>query len=171
LSGSAACGPSLAIREGDRDNSAMDFMGEAVRLAREGVERGAGGPFGAVVVKDGNVVGAACNRVLEAKDPTAHAEIEAIRLACRELGGFSLQGSELYTTCEPCPMCMGAIHWARIGRVVFALTRRDAARIGFDDEAFFEAMASPRMPVEHVARPDADALMQAWLDKPDRTRY
>ena len=146
-------------------------MGEAVRLAREGVARGTGGPFGAVVVKAGRIVGAACNRVLEAGDPTAHAEIEAIRRASAELGGFSLAGCELYTTCEPCPMCLGAIHWARIERVVFALTRADATELGFDDEAIYEAMATPRMPMERVVRADAAELMRAWLNKPDRTPY
>ena len=146
-------------------------MGEAVRLAREGVECGAGGPFGAVVVKDGRIVGAACNRVIESGDPTAHGEMEAIRRACAELGNLSLAGCELYTTCEPCPMCLGAIHWARIDRVVFALTRVDATEAGFDDEAIYEAMETPRMPMERVVRADAAELMQAWLDKPDRTPY
>lgn len=146
-------------------------MGEAVRLAREGVDSGVGGPFGAVVVKAGRIVGAACNRVLEAGDPTAHAEIEAIRAACRELGMFSLAGCELFTTCEPCPMCLGAIHWARIDRVAFALTREDATAAGFDDEAMFDAMATPQMPMERVVRADAVEVMQAWLDKPDRTLY
>jgi len=148
-----------------------DFMGEAVRLAREGVDSGAGGPFGAVVVKDGRIVGAACNRVLEAGDPTAHAEVEAIRRACAELGSVSLAGCEIFATCEPCPMCLGAIHWARIERVVFALTREDATEIGFDDEAIHEAMATLRMPMERIVRTDAAELMRAWLDKPDRPRY
>ncbi len=146
-------------------------MGEAVRLATEGVGRGAGGPFGAVVVKDGRIVGAACNRVIERGDPTAHAEMEAIRLACRELDSVHLEGCELYATSEPCPMCLGAIHWARIGRVYYALTRADAAEIGFDDEAMYEAIETPRMPMERVVRADAAKLMQAWLDKPDRTPY
>ena len=146
-------------------------MGEAVRLAREGVGRGDGGPFGAVVVKDGRIVGAACNRVIERGDPTAHAEMEAIREACRELDSFHLEGCELYATSEPCPMCLGAIHWARIDRVYYALTRADATKIGFDDEAMYEAMAAPMMPMERVVRPDAGELMQAWLDKQDRTEY
>ena len=146
-------------------------MGEAIRLAREGVGRGAGGPFGAVVAKDGRIVGAACNRVIERGDPTAHAEMEAIREACRELGSFHLEGCELYATSEPCPMCLGAIHWARLDRVYYALTRADAREIGFDDEAMYEAMAAPMMPMERVARPDAEELMQAWRDKPDRTEY
>ena len=148
-----------------------DFMAEAVRLAAEGVREGVGGPFGAVVVKDGAIIGASCNRVLAANDPTAHAEVEAIRRACEWLGTFSLAGCTMYATCEPCPMCMGAIHWARLDEVVFAMTRHDAADIGFDDLAIAEWMTSPAMPMRRVARADAAAVFVDWANRPDRPRY
>ncbi|MHC4136528.1 MAG: nucleoside deaminase [Planctomycetota bacterium] len=146
-------------------------MEEAARLAREGVENGEGGPFGAVVVRDGRILGAACNRVLAANDPTAHAEILAIREACRQQGTFHLKGCGIYTTCEPCPMCLAAIHWARLDRVYYAQTRDDAAAIGFADRRLYTAMATPQIPLEHLPNPAATEAFRLWQHKPDRTPY
>ena len=149
----------------------MSFMGVAARLAREGVENGDGGPFGAVIVRDGIVVGAACNKVVSGKDPTAHAEMEAIRAACRTVDSFLLEGCELYTTCEPCPMCLAAMHWARLDRVYFAMTRRDAAAIGFIDAEIYEAMQVPRVPLERCENEEAAEVFALWSQKPDRVQY
>jgi tRNA(Arg) A34 adenosine deaminase TadA len=157
-----------------RDNARVDdagFMAHAARLAREGVAKGEGGPFGAVVVKDGRVVGASCNRVLATNDPTAHAEVLAIREASRALGAFHLDGCVLYTTCEPCPMCLAAAHWAHVARIVYAQTRDDAARIGFDDAAIHAAMGAPLVPMEIAPHPEAAAAFDEWRDKPDKTPY
>ena len=149
----------------------MEFMLEAARLAKEGVLARRGGPFGAVVVRQGTIVGRGCNRVLETADPTAHAEIEAIRDACHALGSHHLPGCVLFTTCEPCPMCLAAAHWARLDRIEYALTRADAARIGFQDEDLYAAMAEPRLPVEHVASPAAAEAFRLWEELPDRETY
>ena len=146
-------------------------MEEAARLAREGVENGDGGPFGAVVVRDGRILGAACNRVVATNDPTAHAEILAIREACRQRGAFHLEGCTIYTTCEPCPMCLAAIHWARLDRVYFAQTRDDAAAIGFLDRRLYAAMATPTIPLERVPSAAAAEAFRLWQDKDDRQAY
>jgi tRNA(Arg) A34 adenosine deaminase TadA len=148
-----------------------DFMEQAARLARRGVERGEGGPFGAVVVCDGVVVGAACNRVLDRSDPTAHAEMEAIREACRHLGRFHLDGCELYSTCEPCPMCLGAIHWAHIDRVLYSQTREEAAAIGFDDARLYAWMQQPRVELVHRRSEAAGSVFRLWEERADRTGY
>jgi len=150
----------------------MNAMERAARLAREGVEKGDGGPFGAVVVDaDGRVVGEAWNRVVGTNDPTAHAEILAIRAAGKTLGTFRLTGCTLYATGEPCPMCLAAIHWAHIEKVVYAQTRRDAASIGFDDERLYEAMRSPEVEMEHVESPEAAEVFRLWAEDPDRVQY
>ena len=149
----------------------MDYLAEAARVAREGVENNRGGPFGAVVVWGGRIVGASCNRVIELNDPTAHAEIEAIRAASRALGVFDLSGCEIYTTGEPCPMCLAAIHWARLDKVVYAMTRADAAALGFDDAAIYAAMQAPTITMEQVENAAARATFQLWRDKPDKTPY
>lgn len=120
-----------------------DFMGRAIELARAGMHAGDGGPFGAVVVREGEIVGEGWNRVLADKDPTAHGEVVAIRDACRRLNDFSLEGCEIHTTGEPCPMCLGAIHWARIGRIYYGFSISDAATVGFDDREFFEEFRRP----------------------------
>ena len=148
-----------------------DFMEEAARLARRGVQAGDGGPFGAVVVSGDEIVGAAWNRVVGSRDPTAHAEIEAIRAACRKLESFHLAGCELYTTCEPCPMCLAAIHWAHIDAVHYALSRTDAAALGFDDASLYDAMDAPRVPLHRVACPAAEEVFRLWRERPDRTPY
>src|SRR5579872_382408 len=113
------------------------YLRQAIELAREGVEKGLGGPFGCVIVRDGEVVGKGCNGVTSSCDPTAHAEIVAIRDACRRLGDFQLADCVVYTTCEPCPMCLGALYWARPKRVVYAATRHEAADAGFDDDFIY----------------------------------
>lgn len=151
------------------------FMTEAIRLAGEGMDRNAGGPFGAVVVKDGEIIGRGYNSVIERKDPTAHAEMIAIREACRRLDSFQLHGCVIYTTCEPCPMCLGAIYWARPRRIVYACTRRDAAAAGFDDEFLYRELTLPpdkrRIRTEQVLREQALATFRAWEDKEDKVRY
>jgi tRNA(Arg) A34 adenosine deaminase TadA len=146
-------------------------MERAARLAQEGVRKGEGGPFGAVVVHEGKIVGESCNRVVATNDPTAHAEVLAIRSAAKRLRRFHLNGCEIYTTCEPCPMCLAAIHWARIDRVHYALTRHDAAAIGFDDAAIYEIISAPRTPLLHAPNAAAKAAFAAWQAKADRTPY
>ena len=149
----------------------MDFMDRAAKLAQTGVETGQGGPFGAVVVLNGTVVGEAHNRVVGTNDPTAHAEILAIRVAAQHLKRFHLEGCEIYTTCEPCPMCLAAIHWAKIDKIHYAMTRHDAAAIGFADAAIYEAMTAPHAPLLHKPNAAAKAAFDAWRKKADRTQY
>ena len=135
------------------------FMREAVRLSREKMRRGAGGPFGAVVVRKNKIVGRGWNRVTSTNDPTAHAEVTAIRAACKKLQTFQLADCELYTSCEPCPMCLAAIYWARFQKVFYANTRRDAARIEFDDDLIYREVARPvghrKIPMKQLLRPEA----------------
>jgi tRNA(Arg) A34 adenosine deaminase TadA len=161
-----------------QEGSAMKnpkFMKEAVRLARKGMRSGDGGPFGAVVVRDGVIVARGWNRVLKTLDPTAHAEITAIREACQVLGRFHLEDCELYTSCEPCPMCLGAILWARLGAIHYAATRADAAAVGFDDSCFYDEVAKPSagrtLPCHHLPYPGAIKAMQEWQQKADKTKY
>jgi tRNA(Arg) A34 adenosine deaminase TadA len=151
------------------------FMRHAIRLSREKMRDGAGGPFGAVIVKDGAVIGEGWNRVTSSNDPTAHAEIVAIREACRALGSFTLNGCTLYTSCEPCPMCLAASYWARIGRMFYANTRTDAASIGFDDAFFYQQVALPldrqAMPANRLLAPEARLVFDEWAAKPDKVPY
>jgi tRNA(Arg) A34 adenosine deaminase TadA len=119
------------------------FMRRAIELAQNGMNAGDGGPFGAIVVKDGEIVGEGCNRVTSTNDPTAHAEVVAIRAACEKLNSFQLDGCTIYTSCEPCPMCLGAIYWARPAKVFYACTREDAANIEFDDQFIYEEIEKP----------------------------
>ena len=153
----------------------LDFMREAIRLSREGSLAGKGGPFGAVVVKDGAIVGRGCNEVLATNDPTAHAEIVAIRDAAKALGSFHLTGCEIYTTCEPCPMCLGAIYWAKIEKIVYANTRADAARIGFQDEFLYEELGLPpadrKLETTQFLRKEALAVLDEWLTMESRRLY
>ena len=150
-------------------------MREAIQLAMQGVKAGHGGPFGAVVVKGGRIIGRGHNRVLADRDPTAHAEVVAIREACQALGHFQLDGCTIYASCEPCPMCLGAIYWARPERIVFACGRGDAASIGFDDAFIYEELAhhpgQRHIPTAQIMRQDALVAMQAWADKQDKTQY
>jgi tRNA(Arg) A34 adenosine deaminase TadA len=152
-----------------------EFMREAIRLARLHMRAGHGGPFGAVVVRRGVIVGRGWNRVTSANDPTAHAEVVAIRAACRRLRTFKLDDCELYTSCEPCPMCLAAIYWARLRRVYYANTRRDAARIQFDDEFLYREVARPvsrrSLPMRQLLRNEALAVFTEWAAKPDKVRY
>lgn len=150
------------------------LMRQAIALALESVRAG-GGPFGALVVRDGRVLGRGANRVTPDNDPTAHAEVVAIRAACAAAGSFSLDGAELYTSCEPCPMCLGAIWWARIACVHYAGTRADAAAAGFDDAALYEEVARPlaarRLPLLPLLRDESLAAFAAWGARADRVRY
>lgn len=145
------------------------YMHRAVELARKGVEQGRGGPFGAVVVKDGVVIGEGSNEVLMSQDPTCHAEIVAIRDACRRLGSFRLAGCELYASSEPCPMCLGAIYWSRIDRVSFANGRDVAASYGFSDEFIYDELAkvpgAREVTMVRVSPPGAEEPFAAWKRK------
>jgi len=151
------------------------FMRHAIRLSREKMQDGAGGPFGAVIVKDGTVIGEGWNRVTSTNDPTAHAEIAAIREACRALGSFALHGCTLYTSCEPCPMCLAAAYWARIEHLFYANTRVDAAAIGFDDAFLYEQVVLPldqqAMPTNRLLAPEARLVFDEWAAKPDKVPY
>lgn len=151
------------------------FMRRAIELAREGMNQGAGGPFGAVVIRNGEIVGEGWNRVLATNDPTAHGEITAIRDACARLGKFSLEGCEIHTTGQPCPMCLGAIHWARIGRIYYGFRIEDATAIGFDDTEFFRQLALPSeqrmIPSQESCREEALALAHEYTLLPDRPKY
>ena len=150
-------------------------MREAIRLSRIKMQRGQGGPFGAVVVRRGQIIARGWNRVTWVNDPTAHAEVMAIRAACRQLKTFQLADCELYTSCEPCPMCLAAIYWARLKKVYYANTRRDAAKIGFDDELIYREVARPvsrrRLPMRQLLRADAGKVFAAWKSLPDKVVY
>ena len=151
------------------------FMREVIRQAVENVRSGRGGPFGAAVVKDGHVVATGTNSVTFTNDPTAHAEVNAIREACRTLSTFQLTGCDLYTSCEPCPMCLGAIYWARPDRVYFAATAKDAADAGFDDSLIYEELnrAHPerRIPFKSMMRDEGLEPFREWKQKDDRVKY
>ena len=142
------------------------FMRAALALAEENVADGAGGPFGAVVVQSGRIVGRGANSVTRSNDPTAHAEVVAIRRACATLGAFSLRGCSIYTSCEPCPMCLAAIYWARLDRILYANTRDDAAGIGFDDAHIYREISRPpderTVPAERMLAGEAISAFQAW---------
>lgn len=151
------------------------FMREAIRLSRDKMRCGAGGPFGAVIVRKGKIIARGWNRVTSANDPTAHAEITAIRAACRKLKTFQLDGCELYTSCEPCPMCLSAIYWARLKMVFYANTRRDAARIQFDDNFIYGEVSRPvsrrKIPMNQLLRPEALKVFAEWKIKTDKIAY
>ena len=151
------------------------FLQLAVAIAREHMQAGAGGPFGAVIVRNGAVIGRGWNQVTSDHAPPAHAEVSAIRDACRTVANFSLAGSVIYTTCEPCPMCLSAIWWARIETIYFASDRDDAARIGFDDAALYRevslALPDRQLPLVRYQIADADQLMEDWLKKEDKIPY
>lgn len=152
-----------------------DFVREAIRLAREGMTTGQGGPFGCVIVRDGEIVGRGCNQVTSTNDPTAHAEVVAIRDACRNLNTFQLEGCTLYASCEPCPMCLGAIYWARPSRIVYGAVHTDAATAGFDDQFIYEEIDKPReqrhIPMHQCLRDEADAVFREWVALEGRVRY
>ena len=151
------------------------FMREAIRLARIKMQTGQGGPFGAVVVRRGQIIARGWNRVTSANDPTAHAEVTAIRAACRKLKTFQLADCELYTSCEPCPMCLAAIYWARLKKVYYANSRRDAAKIHFDDELIYREVARPvsrrLIAMKQLLRGEAGQVFAEWKDEPDKLVY
>jgi guanine deaminase len=151
------------------------FMARAIQLSLENVRSGTGGPFGAVVVKGGKVVAEGVNRVTATNDPTAHAEVLAIRAGCERLRCFELNGCDLYTSCEPCPMCLGAIYWARISKVYFGNRASDAAKIGFDDSAIYAEISQPHaqreIPMIQMMREEALAAFQLWEELPGKVPY
>lgn len=151
------------------------FMAEAIQTAIKGMNNNEGGPFGCVIVKDGKIIGRGNNKVTSTNDPTAHAEIEAIRNACNHLGSFQLEGCILYTSCEPCPMCLGAIYWARPDKVFFGCNHNDAAKIGFDDEFIYKEIPLPydkrSIPFEQFARDKALEAFKKWEAKGDKIKY
>lgn len=153
----------------------MKFMLEAIRLSANAITSGEGGPFGCVIVKDDKIIGRGWNRVTLTNDPTAHAEVVAIRDACHHLGTFQLTECEVFTSCEPCPMCMGAIYWARPRKVYYANSREDAAAIGFDDSYIYNEIAAPvhERRIEITCLPSAEALrvFADWNSKPDKQQY
>jgi tRNA(Arg) A34 adenosine deaminase TadA len=151
------------------------FMLEAFRLAEEGMNNSLGGPFGCVVVKDGIIIGRGNNRVTSSNDPTAHAEIVAIREACQHLSNFQLDGCEIYTSCEPCPMCLGAIYWARPSKVYYASTREDAANIDFDDRFIYEEISRQlkerHIPMYPLMREEGLNIFRLWEAKENKVKY
>ena len=151
------------------------YMREAVQLAEQGMRSGLGGPFGCVVVRRGKIVGRGSNRVISTNDPTAHAEVVAIRDACTALQTFQLTDCELYTSCEPCPMCLSAIYWARVPQVYYGNTRADAAAIGFDDDFIYQqvplAPEARTVKMELLLRDEAQIAFQEWANKTDTVRY
>ena len=151
------------------------FMDQAIELARQGMLTGKGGPFGCVIVKGEEIVGKGCNQVIATTDPTAHAEIVAIRDACRNLMNFQLDDCEVYTSCEPCPMCLGALYWARVKKVVYANTRYDAAAIEFDDDFIYQEINTSFMqrqiPFIHMPHPAAMAVFKEWQDLEGKLKY
>ena len=150
-------------------------MARAIQLSIDSVHSGGGGPFGAVIARNGEIVAEGVNQVTSRNDPTAHAEILAIREACAKLGRFELKDCELYSSCEPCPMCFGAIYWARLDRVYYANTAADAAKIGFDDSFIYGELHMPHaertIPAIQMMREEALAAFRAWVAKPDKIRY
>jgi guanine deaminase len=151
------------------------FMRRAIELAQNGIDSNAGGPFGAVVVKDGEIIAEGNNQVTSTNDPTAHAEVVAIRRACEKLNSFQLDGCVLYTSCEPCPMCLGAIYWARPAQMFFACTRQDAANIGFDDHFIYDEIERP-IEERHIKsinflRDAGLTVFENWANKIDKTEY
>jgi tRNA(Arg) A34 adenosine deaminase TadA len=151
------------------------FMRRAVALSVETMRANRGGPFGAVIVRDSKIIAEGVNEVTSANDPTAHAEIVAIRRACAALGTFELADCEIYASCEPCPMCLGAIYWARLKRITYANSRDDAARIGFDDAFIYREIPLPAeqraIPTVRRASPEAAASFEEWMRKPDKAPY
>ncbi|HWD21013.1 MAG TPA: nucleoside deaminase [Verrucomicrobiae bacterium] len=152
-----------------------DFMAEAVRLSRQGMQSNAGGPFGAIIVLDDKIIARGWNEVVSTNDPTAHAEVNAIRRACATLGSFRLDDCDIYTSCEPCPMCLAAIYWSRVRRIFYANTRHDAAAIGFDDATFYEqlprALEDRTVPMTQLLRDEALQVFGEWRGKPDKMLY
>lgn len=150
-------------------------MKKAIALSLQGMLANEGGPFGAVIVKDGIIIGEGNNQVTSTNDPTAHAEINAIRKACKSLNTFDLSGCEIYTSCEPCPMCLSAIYWARLDKINYACSRYDAAAIGFDDDFLYKEInlnaAQRKIPIEQLNHDEGFSVFKQWLAKEDKTSY
>ncbi len=150
-------------------------MRRAIRLAQNGIDSNQGGPFGAIVVRNGEIIAEGCNQVTSTNDPTAHAEVVAIRNACEKLGGFQLDDCVIYTSCEPCPMCLGAIYWARPAQVFYGCTREDAAEIGFDDQFIYDEIEKTiderHLKIVNFLRDEALVVFENWANKPDKTEY
>lgn len=156
-------------------NDQKRFLERAIELSRQGMQNGQGGPFGCVIIKDGKIVGEGNNKVTSTNDPTAHAEVVAIRQACKTLGTYQLEGCEIYTSCEPCPMCLGAIYWARPSRVIYANTRQQAAAIDFDDELIYSEINTPmedrKIPFIHSPHPAAMDVFNEWKNWAGKVKY
>lgn len=152
-----------------------EFMRQAIALSKEKMEAGFGGPFGAVITQNGRIIAEGYNQVTSANDPTAHAEVTAIRNACAALGTFDLAGCEIYTSCEPCPMCLSAIYWARLDKMYYANSREDAADIGFDDALIYEEISKPilsrNLPTFRLLEDEAIQPFNDWKNKTDKTPY
>ena len=152
-----------------------EFMSRAIELSKRNMETNAGGPFGAVVVKDGKIIGEGWNQVTSTNDPTAHAEVQAIRNACKNLNTFDLNGAEIYTSCETCPMCLSAIYWARLGKIYYANTKKDAAAINFDDDFIYQEIPKPypqrSIPLVPLMREEALQIFKIWEQKVDKIPY
>jgi tRNA(Arg) A34 adenosine deaminase TadA len=152
-----------------------EFMSRAIELSKRNMETNAGGPFGAVVVKDGKIIGEGWNQVTSTNDPTAHAEVQAIRNACKNLNTFDLNGAEIFTSCEPCPMCLSAIYWARLGKIYYANTKKDAAAINFDDDFIYQEIPKPypqrSIPLVPLMREEALQIFKIWGHKVDKIPY
>lgn len=157
------------------DQKQENFMREAIRLSVQNVEEGRGGPFGAVIVKDGKIIARGVNEVTSSNDPTAHAEVVAIRKACEQLKSFQLDGCEIYTSCEPCPMCLGAIYWARPSKLFYANTKTDAAEILFDDQFIYEELARPiperKLFTQQILREEALEAFTKWKESDKKIVY
>lgn len=157
------------------ENQQQNFMEEAIALSFEAMRSGRGGPYGAIVVKEGEIIGRGMNEVTSINDPTAHAEMTAIRQACTRLDNWHLEGCELYTSCEPCPMCMGAIYWARLDRVYYGNTKEVAARFGFNSQIFYDELALPckerQIQMFNYMAGEAVAAFEEWESKTDKEEY
>ncbi|HNR20725.1 MAG TPA: nucleoside deaminase [Bacteroidia bacterium] len=156
-------------------NNQNEFMDAAIELSLQGSASNEGGPFGCVIVKDGKIIGRGNNAVTSINDPTAHAEVMAIRNACQNLGSFQLSGCEIYTSCEPCPMCLGAIYWARPDKVYYANTHHDAANAGFDDAFIYDEISCEpskrKIPMIHLPNEQALNVFKMWIEKSDKIKY
>lgn len=160
---------------GKGETPGLDYLNEAFNEAFYGIRNELGGPFGAVVVKDGVIIGKGCNRVTSDNDPTAHAEVTAIRAACKNLSTFDLSGAEIYSTCEPCPMCLSAIYWAKIVTVYYSLTQFDADDIGFSDNRIYQEFGlnaeDKKVRLEKIEHPSANELFEEWRRNPSKILY
>ncbi len=163
------------MSEKNKNKEDQKFMLKAIEYAQKGMDTNQGGPFGAIVVKDGKIVGKGNNKVTSTNDPTAHAEVVAIRDACKNLGTFQLDDCVIYTSCEPCPMCLGAIYWARPTRIVYACDKKDAADIGFDDDFIYKEMELPlaarSIKTKQILRKEGIEVFKAWKNKEDKHAY